>query len=80
MKMADLRKGQNCRVVEIVDPELMIQALRFGIGIGKMVQCANVIPLGPIIIRHNNQEIAIGRELAKAILVRPEGHGKAGSQ
>lgn len=45
-------------------------ALRFGVAEGAQVDCAIRIPAGPIVVRSGRQEIAIGRGLARRILVR----------
>lgn len=73
MKLTSLRRGQRARILGIDHAGLRVEALRFGIGAGQCVECVEVIPSGPMIIRKRNQEIAIGRELAEAIRVRLEG-------
>lgn len=69
MKLSLLKRGQKGKIVTIDHPTLRIEALRFGIGIGQSIECCEVIPAGPIIIRKGHQEIAVGRELANAITV-----------
>lgn len=69
MLLSLLKRGQKGRITNIDNPSLRIEALRFGIGIGQSIECCEVIPAGPVIIRKGNQEIAIGRELANCITV-----------
>ncbi|OIJ18918.1 ferrous iron transport protein A [Anaerobacillus alkalidiazotrophicus] len=69
MLLSLLKRGQKGIVSKIDHPTLRIEALRFGIGVGQSIECCEVIPAGPIIIRKGNQEIAIGRELANVITI-----------
>lgn len=63
------KKGEKFQIVDILDAQVKAQAIRFGIFEGQEVMCAETVPAGPIIIRKNAQEIAIGRGLAKLITV-----------
>ena len=47
------------------------QAIRFGISEGAVVNCREVVPAGPIVVSRHKQEIAIGRQLARSIVVEP---------
>ncbi|MBI3591133.1 MAG: ferrous iron transport protein A [Candidatus Melainabacteria bacterium] len=58
------------QVVSISNEKLLEDALRFGIESGEEVKIVNKLPGGPIVIQKNEQQIAIGRELARAIEVR----------
>ncbi len=58
-------------VLDVADERARIHALRFGVAEGSKVQCVTAIPAGPIVLRSGRQEIAVGRELAKRIRVRP---------
>ncbi|HBT20804.1 MAG TPA: ferrous iron transport protein A [Peptococcaceae bacterium] len=69
MTLDKAKKGQILKILNIPDAKIRAQAIRFGISEGEMVTCSEVIPLGPIIIRKNNQEIALGRNLARQITV-----------
>ena len=70
--LADARTGQRFVVTEVEDAQARVTALRFGMAEGACVQCSARIPAGPIVLRSGRQEIAVGRELAKRIRVRPE--------
>jgi len=61
---------QELEIVSIGESKLMEDALRFGIEAGACVRIVNKLPGGPIVIQKNQQQIAIGRELARAIQVR----------
>lgn len=63
------KRGQKLIIVDIQDAQVKAQAIRFGIFEGETVICSEVVPAGPVIIRKNNQEIALGRGLARQITV-----------
>ncbi|MHB8156057.1 MAG: FeoA family protein [Desulfocucumaceae bacterium] len=69
MTMDGLKRGNRCIIIALPGEEIRSQAMRFGIGEGEVVTCSEVIPAGPVVIRKNRQEIAIGRGLAKKIIV-----------
>jgi Fe2+ transport system protein FeoA len=71
MTLDQARRGQMLEIKGIRDHGMRIQALRFGLTVGSIVQCFEVLPAGPIIIRRNRQEIALGRGLARLIEVLP---------
>ncbi len=70
--LADARTGQRFVVTAVEDAQARLTALRFGMAEGACIQCSARIPAGPIVLRSGRQEIAVGRELAKRIRVRPE--------
>lgn len=70
MCLADVKRGQTVAIVKINDEKTRTQFIRFGITEGSKIQCLEKIPYGPFMLRHNRQEISIGREIAKQILVR----------
>ncbi len=67
MTLAQARPGQLLRISQIPDPVVRAQATRFGINEGADVECFEVVPRGPIILRKRRQEIAVGRRLAEKI-------------
>jgi len=69
MCLTEIRKGERVSIVAIADADVRTQFIRFGIGEGSFVQCLEKIPLGPVMIRHCRQEIAVGREVAGKIIV-----------
>ena len=70
MNLADAPKKSILEIISINQEKLSEDALRFGIEAGEYVQIINKIPGGPIVIQKNQQQIAIGSELAKIIEVR----------
>lgn len=69
MKMDKCRRGQKLKISLIERSDVRAQAIRFGISEGEIVHCEGVVPAGPVVVRKNNQEIAIGRGLAREIEV-----------
>lgn len=70
MNLESAPKKQLLEVISISQEKLSEDAMRFGIEAGECVQIVNKLPGGPIVIQRNQQQIAIGRELAKAIEVK----------
>lgn len=73
MTLAGAHPGQVLRITAIADPAVRVQALRFGIAEGEEVICREAIPAGPVVIRRNHQELALGRHLAGLIDVAEVG-------
>jgi len=69
MTLDRVKRGQILKIARIPDAAVRAQAIRFGISEGEVVMCSEVIPAGPVILRKNNQEIALGRGLARQITV-----------
>ena len=69
MCLAETKRGQTVQILQINDPATRTHFIRFGIGEGSRVTCLEKIPFGPFMLRHNRQEIAVGREVAKNIIV-----------
>lgn len=68
----NLENAPNKSLLEIIsisNAKLLEDALRFGIEAGNSIKVVNKLPGGPIVIQKNQQQIAIGRELARAIEV-----------
>lgn len=69
--MDEAKKGQIIRVTGIPDELTRVQAIRLGISEGTVVTCREIVPAGPVVVARNKQEIAIGRSLARTIVVEP---------
>ena len=69
MTLLDARPGRPIRILEIGDDQARAQCVRFGIGVGTVVESAEKIPLGPVLVHHCQQEICMGRTLAGNILI-----------
>ncbi|HBV99020.1 MAG: iron transporter [Peptococcaceae bacterium BICA1-7] len=76
MTLDSSKRGQVIRIISLPDEMIRAQATRFGIPEGTVVTCREVIPMGPVVIGRNRQEIAIGRNLAKLIGVEPVWSGE----
>jgi Fe2+ transport system protein FeoA len=70
MCLTEIRRGQSVHVTRIEDDKIRTQMIRFGISEGSRLKCLEKIPFGPFMVKHNRQEIAIGREVAKKIFVK----------
>lgn len=71
MTLDFVKKGEQLEILEIPDPYIRAQAIRLGIYEGAKLKCSEKLPAGPVILQNRMQEIAIGRNLAKKILVKP---------
>lgn len=69
MSLDKVKKGDAIKILLIPSKSAKEQFIRFGIGEGSVVVCQSKIPFGPIILKKNRQEIAVGRELARTIVV-----------
>ena len=69
MTLLDARPGRPIRILKIDDDRARAQCVRFGIGEGTVVESAETLPLGPVLVRHCQQEICLGRKLARRVLV-----------
>jgi Fe2+ transport system protein FeoA len=70
MTLDQAKRGSVVRIVTIGSPEAKSQLVRMGISEGSKVICQEKLPFGPVVLRCNRQEIAIGRKLACKIEVR----------
>jgi len=62
--------GQEIVIKRIKSNSARIYALRFGINEGSKVICIGKIKNGPVILRKNHQEVAIGYNFAKEIEIQ----------
>ncbi|SHE90314.1 FeoA family protein [Desulforamulus putei] len=67
MTLDRVKRGQYFKINHIPNEAVRAQAIRFGITEGEWLTCEEVVPAGPIVIRKNRQQIALGRQLAKEI-------------
>jgi len=67
MTLDRVKAGQKLLIKSIKNPQIRAQAIRFGISEGSEAICEQVLPAGPVVLRRNRQEIAIGRSLAREI-------------
>jgi len=71
VNLDEAKKGQIIKVTGIKNELTRMQAIRLGIAEGAVVTCREIVPAGPVVVARNKQEIAIGRGLAKTIVVEP---------
>lgn len=69
MTLDRVKRGQSFEITSIPNELVRVQAIRFGIAEGEIVSCEEVVPAGPIVIRKNKQQLALGRGLARQISV-----------
>jgi len=72
MCLSEVKRGQTIRIERIGDELVRTQLIRLGICEGSCLRCQERIPFGPFMVKHNRQEIAIGREIARKIEVSRE--------
>lgn len=70
MTLDQVKKGSEIEIVSVPDKESRSHLLRLGIAVGTRVFCYEKMPKGPIIIMRRRQEVAVGRELARSIIVK----------
>ncbi|MHB8842972.1 MAG: FeoA family protein [Candidatus Aquicultor sp.] len=80
MCLDQVKTGDEIIIKEIPDSMAKTQFIRFGIGEGSTVVCHTKIPFGPVVLRKNRQEIAVGRELARTIRVERRDNGGKGQR
>ena len=71
MNLDEARKGQVIKITSIPNELIRVQALRLGISEGVVITCREVVQAGQVVVSRNKQEIAIGRNLARTIIVEP---------
>jgi ferrous iron transport protein A len=68
--LADVRTNDRFEVVTVPDENTRAQLLRLGFLDGE-VECRQRVRNGPVILRRNGTDLALGRGLAKEIEVEP---------
>lgn len=71
MTLDRVKRGQSVTILAIPNDQMRAQAIRFGIAVGEVVSCEEVVPAGPIVISKNKQQLALGQGLARQISVAP---------
>lgn len=71
MTLDQAEKGQKIEIIKIPDEKIRVQAIRLGIFEGSKLICSEKLPGGPVILQNRMQEIAIGRNLAREIEIKP---------
>ena len=69
MSLSSSKTGQHLKIVSVPHGTLKAQFVRLGIHEGEKVKCLERLPGGTIVVQKNRQQIAIGHQLAKQIMV-----------
>ncbi len=69
MSLEQVQKGNIIKIDRINDFSVKNHLIRFGIEEGSIVECFQKLYRGPVVIKFNRQQIALGREIAKNIMV-----------
>ncbi|WP_181685239.1 FeoA family protein [Halorhabdus salina] len=64
--LADVGSGESVQLVDVPDENTRARLLRLGFLDGS-VECRHHIRKGPVIVRHNGTELALGAALAEEI-------------
>lgn len=67
--LSQAKKGNHFIICELPDEEIRYHLMRMGLSSGDKVTCAQRLPGGTIVLKKKRQEIAIGFELAKKIMI-----------
>ncbi len=82
MTLNQLLPGQKALLQELPEGLVRSQAIRLGLMPGTEIVCVHKLPRGPVIIKKNKQQIAIGEALAARINVKStqKGESKGGKE
>ncbi|MCL4425550.1 MAG: ferrous iron transport protein B [Firmicutes bacterium] len=69
MTLDQVPRGKRVQVVAITDEPVRLTALRLGLIPGSWLTVLENLPGGPVVVCQNRQEIALGRSLARSLLV-----------
>jgi Fe2+ transport system protein FeoA len=69
MTLDQVPRGIRVRIIGIANIERKLEATRLGLGPGAWVLVTRIVPKGPIIVRTEAGQIALGRQLARDITV-----------
>ena len=70
MTLDKAQRGASIEIVTIEDALVRVQAIRLGLCEGVRLKCIEKLPAGPVILQRKMQQIAIGRQLARSIIIR----------
>jgi ferrous iron transport protein A len=70
MKLIEVPLGERARLISVEDVSLRAKLIQYGLYPGDSLRVLRLAPFGgPVLIEVNDREIALGRALAKKILV-----------
>ncbi len=66
-KLTDIKPGQRCKIIAFDKSLSRCNFARFALFEGKVIKC--VAKIGPVIVKENDQTIAIGKKMSENIFV-----------
>jgi Fe2+ transport system protein FeoA len=69
MLLSDVKPNQKVSITSIKSNALKLHLLKMGLQVGDIVYIHKKISNGPIVLKHNSQEIILGNENLKLIEV-----------
>lgn len=75
-----VKAGNPVKIIFVPRGKNRAQFIRLGINEGERVICLERLPGGTVVIQKNQQQIALGHQLAKQIIVQMETSGTAESE
>ena len=75
----EVKPGERVSILAVADARIRVQAIRLGLAEGAQARCVQVLPGGPVVIQLGQQELAVGRPLARRISVAPAADRGRGS-
>lgn len=70
MTLNQLQPGQKATLQALPEGLVRVQAIRLGLMPGTEITCVHSLNKGPVIIKKNFQQIAVGQALANEITVK----------
>lgn len=68
-KLSKIKRNKSFKFISIPNEQVRTQLIRFGIGEGSHAKCHQKLPFGPVVVKFQKQEIALGREIANEITI-----------
>jgi len=65
-----IKKGTSFTIIQLPSGTVKVQLIRLGLSEGDTILCLERLPGGTVILQKHRQEIAVGYELAKLIIVQ----------
>jgi Fe2+ transport system protein FeoA len=69
LTLNNTKKGKYIIILELPEGILRVQLIRLGISVGDKIFCLERLPGGTVVIQKNRQEIALGHDLARQIII-----------
>ena len=68
VNLSEIEVGQQVEIIDFENTSIKCYSARLGIEKGQVVTC--IAKPGPVVIKKNNQEIAIGKVLSRQIYIK----------